>query len=116
MYHYLEYFQTLLHKCISIVKQRIPEPLVCITLTSGDIRSAQDRIRIRLASIANSVALINRSENNNNSEMAKFDGIKGQELLDVELGDNEITLIFKDNRFLFVRLENGRFVCESVPE
>ena len=71
---------------------------------------------MRLAPIADSVALINRSKNNNNSEMAKFDGIKGQELLDVELGDNEITLIFKDNRFLFVRIENGRFVCESVPE
>jgi hypothetical protein len=71
---------------------------------------------MRLASIADSVAIINRSKNNNNSEMAKFDGIKGQELLDVELGDNEITLIFKDNRFLFVRIENGRFVCESVPE
>ncbi|MFZ0512027.1 MAG: hypothetical protein WAM14_10505 [Candidatus Nitrosopolaris sp.] len=48
--------------------------------------------------------------------MAKFDGIKGQELLDVEVGDNEITFIFKDNRFLFVKIENGRFVCESVPE
>jgi hypothetical protein len=71
---------------------------------------------MRLASIDDSVALINRSKNNNNSEMAKFDGIKGQELLDVELGDNEVTLIFKDNRFLFVRIENGRFVCESVPE
>ena len=71
---------------------------------------------MRLAPVANSVALINRSKNNDNSEMAKFDGIKGQELLDVELGDNEITLIFKDNRFLFVRIENGRFVCESVPE
>ena len=31
--------------------------------------------------------------------MAKFDGIKGQELLDVEEKDNELTLIFKDNRF-----------------
>jgi hypothetical protein len=71
---------------------------------------------MRLAPVANSVALINRSKNDNNLEMAKFDGIKGQELLDVELGDNEITLIFKDNRFLFVRIENGRFVCESVPE
>jgi hypothetical protein len=73
-------------------------------------------MRMRSAPIANIVALINRSKNNDNSEMAKFDGIKGQELLDVELGDNEITLIFKDNRFLFVRIENGRFVCESVPE
>lgn len=48
--------------------------------------------------------------------MAKFDGIKGQELLDVEANDKEITLIFKDNRFLFVRIENGKFTCESVPE
>jgi hypothetical protein len=48
--------------------------------------------------------------------MAKYDGIKGQELLDVEEGNNEITLIFKDNRFLFVKLENGKIVCDSVPE
>ncbi len=48
--------------------------------------------------------------------MAKFDGVKGQELLDVEESDKEITLIFKDNRFLFVRLEGGRIACESVPE
>jgi hypothetical protein len=53
---------------------------------------------------------------NNNLEMAKFDGIKGQELLDVEVDDNELTFIFKDNRFLFVKIENGRIVCESVPE
>jgi hypothetical protein len=50
------------------------------------------------------------------SLMAKYDGIKGQELLDVEEGNNEITLIFKDNRFLFVKLENGKIVCDSVPE
>ena len=42
--------------------------------------------------------------------MAKFDGIKGQELLDVEddKQKNEITLIFKDNRFLFVKVEDGK--------
>jgi hypothetical protein len=73
-------------------------------------------IRTRGAPNPNSIALINRSMNNNTLDMAKFDGIKGQELLDVEVGDNDITLIFKDNRFLFVRIENGRFVCESVPE
>jgi hypothetical protein len=50
------------------------------------------------------------------SLMAKYDGIKGQELLDVEEGNNEVTLIFKDNRFLFVKLENGKIVCDSVPE
>lgn len=48
--------------------------------------------------------------------MAKFDGIKGQELLDVEENPNEITLIFKDNRYLFVKLENGIITCDSVPE
>jgi hypothetical protein len=48
--------------------------------------------------------------------MAKFDGIKGQELLDVEENNDEITLIFKDNRYLFVKLENGKIVCDSVPE
>ena len=48
--------------------------------------------------------------------MTKFDGIKGQELLDVEESQNEITLIFKDNRFLFVKVEGGHLVCDSVPE
>ena len=48
--------------------------------------------------------------------MAKYDGIKGQELLDVEDSNNEITLIFKDNRFLFIKIENGKIVCDSVPE
>ncbi|HKG30762.1 MAG TPA: hypothetical protein VKA91_05780 [Nitrososphaeraceae archaeon] len=48
--------------------------------------------------------------------MAKFDGIKGQELLDVEEKKNEITLIFKDNRFLFLKIENGNLVSDSVPE
>jgi hypothetical protein len=48
--------------------------------------------------------------------MTKFDGIKGQELLDVEEDLKEITLIFKDNRFLFVKIENGNLVTESVPE
>jgi hypothetical protein len=48
--------------------------------------------------------------------MAKFDGIKGQELLDVEENKNEITLIFKDNRFLFLKIENGDLVSDSVPE
>jgi hypothetical protein len=48
--------------------------------------------------------------------MAKFDGIKGQELLDIEENKNEITLIFKDNRFLFLKIENGNLVSDSVPE
>jgi hypothetical protein len=51
--------------------------------------------------------------------MAKFDGIRGQELLEVEdksERENEITLIFKDNRFLFIKLENGKMVTTSIPE
>ena len=48
--------------------------------------------------------------------MVKFDGIKGQELLDVEENKDEITLIFKDNRFLFVKVDNGKLVCDSVLE
>ena len=51
--------------------------------------------------------------------MTKFDGIRGQELLEVEdksERENEITLIFKDNRFLFIKLENGKMVTTSIPE
>jgi len=48
--------------------------------------------------------------------MVKFDGTKGKELLDVEESKGEITLIFKDNRFLFVKVDNGKLVCDSVPE
>lgn len=48
--------------------------------------------------------------------MAKFDGIKGQELLDVEETKNEITLIFKDNRYLFVKIQDGQLAVDSVPE
>ena len=53
------------------------------------------------------------------SVMTKFDGIRGQELLEVEdksERENEITLIFKDNRFLFIKLENGKMVTTSIPE
>ena len=48
--------------------------------------------------------------------MAKFDGIIGKSLLTVEENENELTLVFGDNRFLFVRLENGKLHSESVPE
>jgi hypothetical protein len=53
------------------------------------------------------------------TSMAKFDGIRGQELLEVEdksEKENEITLIFKDNRYLFIKLENGKMVTTSIPE
>jgi hypothetical protein len=48
--------------------------------------------------------------------MAKFDGIVGKALLTVTEKENELTLVFADNRFLFVTVENGRLKTESVPE
>lgn len=48
--------------------------------------------------------------------MAKFDGIKGQELLDIEVQSTELTFIFKDNRYLFVKNENGKIITDSLPE
>ena len=49
--------------------------------------------------------------------MAKYDGIKGQELLDIEVVQGkELTFIFKDNRYLFVKNEKDKMVCDSLPE
>ena len=48
--------------------------------------------------------------------MAKFYGIKGQELLDIEIQGNELTFIFKDNRYLFVKNEKEKMICDSLPE
>jgi len=48
--------------------------------------------------------------------MAKYDGIIGKTLLAVTEGDNELTLVFADNRFLFIRVNNNRLETESVPE
>ncbi len=50
--------------------------------------------------------------------MAKYDGLRGKELLEVEDPDKEggITLIFKDNRFMFIKLVDGKIVIQSVPE
>lgn len=48
--------------------------------------------------------------------MAKFDGIVGKALLTVEEKENELTLVFADNRYLFVKLENGTLKSNSVPE
>jgi len=48
--------------------------------------------------------------------MVKFDGIVGKALLTVEEKENELTLIFADNRFLFVKMEDGKLKTESVPE
>ena len=48
--------------------------------------------------------------------MAKFDGIIGKALLTVSEKENELTLVFADNRYLFVSLENGKLKSASVPE
>ncbi len=50
--------------------------------------------------------------------MSKYDGLRGQELLEIEDPDKEggITLIFKDNRYLFIKIENGKLATQSIPE
>ncbi len=50
--------------------------------------------------------------------MAKYDGFRGQGLLEVEDPDKEggITLIFKDNRFLFIKIVGGKLETQSIPE
>ncbi len=48
--------------------------------------------------------------------MAKFDGIVGKSLLTVEEKENELTLVFADNRYLFIKMENGKLRTDSVPE
>lgn len=46
--------------------------------------------------------------------MAKFDGIVGKALPTVTEKENELTLVFADNRYLFVTLENGKLKSDSV--
>ena len=48
--------------------------------------------------------------------MAKYDGIKGQDILEIQEGDNELTIIIRDNRYLFVKVINGKLTTESVHE
>ena len=50
--------------------------------------------------------------------MVKYDGLLGQPLLEVEEPDKEggVTLIFKDNRFLFVNVEDDKLATTSIPE
>ena len=50
--------------------------------------------------------------------MVKYDGLLGQPLLEVEEPDKEggVTLIFKDNRFLFIKIEGDKLVTISIPE
>jgi hypothetical protein len=50
--------------------------------------------------------------------MAKYDGLLGQPILEVEEPDKEggITFIIKDNRFLFVKVIDGKIDTVSIPE
>jgi len=50
------------------------------------------------------------------STLAKYDGIRGQEILEIEEGENEVTIILRDNRYLFVKIVDGKLVTNSVPE
>ena len=51
--------------------------------------------------------------------MAKYDGLLGQPVLEVEEPDKEggITFIFKDNRFLFIKAtDDNKIDTVSIPE
>ena len=50
--------------------------------------------------------------------MTKFDGIRMADLLEVKDPDKDggITLVFKDNKFLHIKIVDGKLVTESVPE
>jgi hypothetical protein len=50
--------------------------------------------------------------------MAKFDGIRLQDLVEVKDPDEEggLTLIFKDNKLLKIKVVDGKLVSESIPE
>ena len=50
--------------------------------------------------------------------MAKYDGLLGQPVLEVEEPDKEdgITIILKDNRFMFIKVVDGKIETVSIPE
>ena len=50
--------------------------------------------------------------------MAKFDGIRMQDLVEVKDPDEEggMTLVFKDEKFLKIKVVDGKLVYESIPE
>jgi len=49
---------------------------------------------------------------------ARILGLAGTRLdvLTVTEGENELTIIFRDNRYLFVKVVNGKLIADSVPE
>ena len=50
--------------------------------------------------------------------MAKYDGLLGQPVLEVEDPDKEggITIIFKDNRFMFIKVVDNKIETISISE
>jgi hypothetical protein len=50
--------------------------------------------------------------------MAKFDGIRMQELVEVQDPDKDggITLVFQDSRYLRIRVKDGKLETVSEPE
>jgi len=50
--------------------------------------------------------------------MAKFDSIRMADLTEVQDPDKDggITLVFQDNKFLHIKIEDGKLVTESIPE
>ena len=50
--------------------------------------------------------------------MAKYDGLLGQPLLEVEEPDKEggVTLIFIDNSFMFIKVVDDKLSTISIPE
>jgi len=51
-------------------------------------------------------------------DMAKFDAIRMADLIEVQDPDKDggITLVFKDSKFLHIKIEVGKLVTESIPE
>ena len=50
--------------------------------------------------------------------MVKFDGIRMADLVEVQDPDKDggITLIFKEDKLLHIKLVDGKIVTESIPE
>jgi len=50
--------------------------------------------------------------------MVKFDGIRMADLVEVQDPDKDggITLVFKEDKLLRVKVVDGKIVTESVPE
>ena len=51
-------------------------------------------------------------------DMVKFDAIRMADLTEVQDPgkDGGITLVFNDNKFLHIKIEDGKLVTESIPE